>query len=249
MTDNYAIVTGANGQIGNNLARKFLDSGKRLLLMVHNRQERLADLRNDDRVLILACDLRDDVATTDALTKANSHFGTTADVLIHLASLRSSDARAVSEAAPDVFRDVLQANVWPAFHILHACLPYMQQNGYGRIVMFASDVATHGLANGAAYAAAKAAIVNLAKSAALENAEYNILINTISPGPVETNLEEDYQGEYLEFRKQYFEQARRDSLTGKLVDMNELWLLVKMLTSHVLSNITGTDIMINGRTQ
>ncbi|MBW6514911.1 MAG: SDR family oxidoreductase, partial [Candidatus Syntrophosphaera sp.] len=109
-----------------------------------------------------------------------------------------------------------------------------------------SNVALTGLKNGAAYSAAKAALVNLVKSVALETASANVLINAISPAPVETDLESDYEGEYLEFRKKYFEEFRRLSPTGKLVSKEEISHFVQLLLSYSLENFTGANIVIDG---
>jgi NAD(P)-dependent dehydrogenase (short-subunit alcohol dehydrogenase family) len=112
--------------------------------------------------------------------------------------------------------------------------------------MFGSNVVQTGLYRGSAYAAAKAAIVNLVQSIALETASANVLINAISPAPIETSLEEEYTGDYLAFRKHYFEEFRQMSPTGKLVSKEEIWLFCETLLSDKLENFTGKNIIIDG---
>lgn len=239
----YAIITGANGQVGSHIAE--LWNGPALLLY-RNRTDRLSDLATYPEKLLISCDLMDLEGLHAAISKANLKFNAAPAYLIHTASVRSSDASSVAESDPDVFHSVFTANFMGAYNILRACLPHMRTSGFGRIVVFASDVATSGLANGAAYAAAKSAMVNLVKSTALENADENILINSISPGPIDTRLEEDYHGEYLEFRKAYFKNFQRLNPTGKLISKGELMAVVRMLCSAELQNLTGRDIVING---
>lgn len=112
--------------------------------------------------------------------------------------------------------------------------------------MFGSDVSSKGLAQGSAYAAAKAAIANLVKSTAREYAPCGILINTVSPAPVETELEEDYKDEYLEFRKRYFAHFIESSATGKLVSTAELKAVVDLLINPEVNNLCGEEIFLRG---
>lgn len=239
----FAIITGSNGQMGSYIAE--LWDGPALLLY-RNRTDRLADLATYPEKLLAGCDLMDLEGLHSAITKAELKFGCAPSVLIHTASVRSADALSVADSDPEVFQSVFSLNFTATYNIFRACLPRMRLAGFGRIVAFASDVAGTGLPNGAAYAAAKAAIVNLVKSAALENADANILINCVSPGPIDTRLEEDFQGEYLEFRRTYFQDFQTRNPTGKLVSKGELLTVVRMLCSGELQNLTGREIVING---
>lgn len=242
----YLIITGANGQIGSYLARYTQLQEYPQLLLFHNRKDRLEGLSDAPIRLIRSCDLLDLTALEAIIAEANMHFGATPTRLIHTATVRSSDAHSVADCDPEVFHNTVRVNLLSAVHILKAVLKYMPSKGFGRMVFYASAVTATGLSHGAAYAASKAAIVNLVKSAALENAVRGILINCISPAPIETELSADYSGDYLDFRKRYFDAHIAKTPTRKLVSLRELAVLSVLLLDDALQNLTGQEMFVNG---
>ncbi len=134
-----------------------------------------------------------------------------------------------------------------AYNILRVTLPLMPEGS--RIVLYGSNITRLGLPQGSSYAAAKAAIVNLAKSIAQEVVARGILINTVSPAPVETDLSQDYQGEYLEFRKRYFADYIAKTSSHKLIQIQELYELTRLLISDKITNITGKEFFVEGADQ
>jgi NAD(P)-dependent dehydrogenase (short-subunit alcohol dehydrogenase family) len=242
----FTVITGANGQVGSYLAKNLPAGFKPLLLLHHGDTGRIKDLDGQDGVILAGCDMRDLEALRDVLNNATFRLGVPPGRLVHTAAIRSYDAKSLAESDPRIFEEVFGTNVRMAYNILRAALPAMLANHFGRVVMFGSNVVQTGLKHGSAYAAAKSAIVSLVRSTALETAADNVLINAISPAPVDTVLEEDYQGEYLAFRQKYFEEYRRVSSTGKLVSKDELKLVCELLLSEGLENCTGCNLIIDG---
>lgn len=240
------IVTGANGQVGSHFARHIASAGQPLLLLFHRDSGRLEDLRGQAGFCLMSCDLLDLEAVKAALDEACRKLDAVPAGLVHTAAIRSYDATALAESDPAIFQEVVSTNVTMAYNVLRACLPGMLKRKFGRIVMFGSNVVLTGLNSGSAYAAAKSAIVNMVRSVALETARDNVLINAISPAPVATDLESDYEGEYLAFRQRYFESYRRLSPTGKLVSLQEITRVIEFLLSPELENLTGQNIVLDG---
>jgi len=236
------MITGANGQLGSFLAKNYYQEGYRLVLLYHRRTDRIDGLLAKSEVLAERIDLSDYAGLNGLMANRKVY----PDVLIHCASLRSSDAKALTETDPAMFKSVIETNLLSAYHVLRAVLPEMQEKGFGRVILMGSNVTRSGLAQGSAYAAAKAAIVNLGKSVARELAKANVLINSVSPAPVETDLEADYQGEYLEFRKAYFAEYLNNVPSGKLVTKLELKKVIDLLISDEIANLTGQEIFIEG---
>ncbi len=238
------LITGANGQLGSFLAERYASAGYPLLLFYHRREDRLANLLDSEQVICMQVDLRDGEAVTSALRIGLAQLGKPLGYLIHTASTRSSDALPLHLADTQVWKEIFDSNLEGVFNILKSCLPYMQAEHFGRIILLGSSVTRSGLASGSAYAAAKAAISNLARSVALENP--CICANVISPGPIDTVLEEDYSGEYLEFRRQYFETYKKQSPTHSLVSRSEIATLCDSLISDQLKSLSGEEIFITG---
>ncbi len=240
------LITGANGQIGSFLARSYHSEGYHLVMLYHERSDRLKSFENDDKCYLEAVDLTDFEAVQTAIANSFVRFGQSPDVVIHCAAVRSYDAMALAQGDPDTFKEVLDINIHSAYHILKTTLPAMLDKQYGRIVMFGSDVSRKGLKNGSAYAAAKAAIISLVQSTALEAIGTNVAINAISPAPVETILEEDYKGDYLEFRRSYFSNYLNSHPGAKLIAKAEIKRVVDLLISPDMSCLSGQEIFLKG---
>ncbi|MDD2231054.1 MAG: SDR family NAD(P)-dependent oxidoreductase [Candidatus Cloacimonetes bacterium] len=240
------LISGANGQVGSYLANAYRAEGYKLALLYHNRFERLKQFESDQNCFLQAVDLSDFASTQKAIENVTEFFKQTADALIHCAALRSYDAKALAYTNPQTFTEVISTNILGAYHIVRALLPQMLEKRYGRIVLFGSDVSRKGLKQGSAYAAAKAAIVSLAQSVALETIGTNVLINAISPAPVETNLEEDFQGEYLEFRRNYFANFLNSNPGLKLISKAEIKIVVDLLINPEIQTISGQELFMTG---
>jgi NAD(P)-dependent dehydrogenase (short-subunit alcohol dehydrogenase family) len=231
-------ISGANSQIGSYLAESYAASGYPLFLLYHNKSNRIEHLSQP----MHRVDLRDYAAVELAVKSCSKPI----DVLIHCAAVRSHDSKALYETDPLLYRNIFDSNFYPAYHVLRAILPSMTGQRFGRVVLFASDITRSGLANGSAYSAAKAAIANLAKSSSLESIKHNVLINCVSPGPVDTDLEEDFEGAYLEFRKQYFASHINNSAANALISKEEIKAVVDLLIDPRLRNICGEEIFLTG---
>ena len=238
MKNTRICISGANSQIGSYLAKAYAAAGHPLILLYHKREERITGLDAPR----FALDLLDYRAVQELLQSQPEEI----DVLIHCAAVRSSDARPLADTDPQTFHAVFDANFYPAYNLLRAILPGMREQGFGRVVLFASDITRKGLPNGSAYAAAKAAIANMARSASLEMAGNNVLINCISPGPVDTDLSEDFSGQYLEFRKAYFARHIQKCASQALVTKQEIKAAVDLLISAEMRNMCGEEIFMNG---
>lgn len=240
------LISGANSQVGSYLAKEYYKEGFQLVLLYHNRNERIAEQLGKEGIFSCSVDLCDATAVQAAISESVKQLKQNSDILIHCAAVRSSDALPLCQTEPFQFTYVLKSNIISAYNVLRYSLPPMQEKRFGRIIMFGSDVSRRGLKNGSAYAASKAAIANMVKSVALELAKDNILINTVSPAPIKTALEEDYSGEYLQFRQRYFADYLTNVPTGKFVTKEEIKKVIDLLISEDLQNLTGEEIFIDG---
>lgn len=240
------LITGANGQVGSYLAHAYRQEGNKLILFYHKRTDRLSGFVNDEACYTEAVDLGDFAQVMAAVNNACKHFTAVPEVLIHCAALRSFDAMPLAASDPVVFTQVFQANSLGAYNILRAVLPNMQDNGFGRVVLLGSDVSRSGLPNGSAYAASKAAMINMMKSVAKECLSQNIRINAISPAPIDTKLEEDYSGAYLEFRKAYFAKYLSDNPGTRLVKFHEIKNVTDLLIKPEMQSLNAEELFLSG---
>jgi NAD(P)-dependent dehydrogenase (short-subunit alcohol dehydrogenase family) len=246
MNSKVILISGANSNIGSKLAENYLDDGFSVLLLVHKNQERIEHLKSlSKRVYVASCDLSDWKSTTTSVQQIIAEATLLPYALIHTATIRSNDSLSLVESDPVKWADIIQTNILVAYHIVKAVLPYMLEQHEGRIVLFGSEVSRSGLAFGTAYAASKSAISNMTKSLALELADSGILVNTLSPGPVQTD-DQQFEPKYREFRKEYFTKQLSKIALNRFVTISDIYPLCKFLSSEQNSYLTGEEIFLAG---
>jgi len=242
------IITGANGQTAVHLAENLLGQGCYLLLIAHDRTDRIEPLLKKYPTLcsFKQCDLTDFEQTKSVVAEIKTAGQKKPDALIHTAAIRSYDAKALSDSDPDIWNSIILRNITMTYNVLKCTLPLMIEQQKGKIVLFGSNVTRTGLPYGSAYAASKAAMANLVRTVAWETASDNIQINLVSPAPIDTKLEEDYRGEYLNFRKEYFEAYKKSHPAHKLVSLKDITEIVISLLNFDMNSVSGEEIYITG---
>lgn len=242
------IITGANGQIAVQLANALIDKKCTLLLLINRRSERIDRLvsRYPEQCFVANCNLASFQETDQSLQALIRQAGRVPLGLVHTAAVRSYDAMPLYDSDPEFWTNTICSNVSFAYNILRSSLPYMVQANSGKVVLMGSNVTRTGLTNGSAYAASKAAVANLVRSTALEMARHNIQINMVSPGPVATNLAEDYTGDYLIFRERYFAAYQTSHPTRKLVGIDDVVQVIMSLLRTDITMQSGEEIFLTG---
>lgn len=149
------------------------------------------------------------------------------------------------DSSPESWRRIVDINLYGPLNTLHAVCRRMRQNGGGRVVNIASDAGRVGSGNVAVYSACKAGLIGLTKSLAREFAQYNILLNTISPGPTHTPLMEAVVGSGPEGAKYWESLARMIPLRRVGIPEDHAGL-ASFLIGAEASYITGQTISVSG---
>ncbi len=135
---------------------------------------------------------------------------------------------------------VMAVNVRGVVHSIQACIPAMREQGYGRIVLTSSITgAIVGAPNLSHYAASKAALLGLMRSAALEFVADGITVNAVQPGNVRTAGIEA-------FGQAFIDEMVKSIPVGRLAEPAEVGWVVRFLASEEAAYITGQAIVIDG---
>ena len=156
----------------------------------------------------------------------------------------------IEESSYEAIQKVFATNLLGTIYCLQQVLPVMKQQGFGSIVLMASDQAFIAKEQCAIYGASKAAIAQLAKSTALDYAQYGIRVNCVCPGTIDTPM---YQTVLEQFQQKtgLSESSIRDQVAEKL-PLNrvgrpeEVARVVGFLCSEAASFMTGTLVNIDG---
>jgi 3-oxoacyl-[acyl-carrier protein] reductase len=240
MTSRIILVTGANGGLGQAIARAFLDESPNnsVWLGVHKRRDAADALAADavDRCFVTTLDVRQAESWRAAIEQILARHQRI-DVLVNNAGRHEDGLLATMPES--AWSGVLATNLDATFHGCQAVMtPMISQRG-GRIVNIASLSALLAPAGQTNYAAAKAGVVALTQSLAKEVARMNITVNAVCPGYVET---EALAGMNAEERKgaQSRIPMRRFGRPG------EIAAAVRFLACADASYITGSVLKVDG---
>ncbi len=192
------LITGASGGMGSEIAKLFAEYGARLGLHYFNNkgntEELLKEIRNGGgEAEILHADLKNKKEGEGLIKSFVEKFGGI-DILINNAGA-IHDYRHFSELDEKSFQDTFNLNTKAPFHLMGEVFSRMKEQGGGRIVNLSSvNVKYGGSAKSMHYVAAKAALESLTLGFAKEGAEYNILVNAIRCGVIDTPMRTRIKG-------------------------------------------------------
>ena len=191
--DRICIVTGGGRGIGEAVARACAREGAQVTVASRTMSEleNVAQSITEDggRATAVRADVADPTEVHDLVTVTLERHGRV-DLLINAAGVYGPIGYAW-EADPDEWATAISINLLGTFLCCQAVLPHMVTRREGRIVNFAGGGAATPLARFSAYAASKAAVVRLTETLAQEVREFNVFVNAIAPGAVDTKLQDD----------------------------------------------------------
>ena len=232
-----ALVTGASGGIGGEIARALHAQGATVGLS-GTRIEPLEKLKGElgERAHVLPCNLGDPAAIEALLKSADGTLGGI-DVLVNNAGL-TRDNLALRMKDED-WQKVIDVNLTAGFRLARGAMRGMMKKRWGRIVGITSIVGVTGNPGQANYAAAKAGMIGMSKSLAQEVASRGITVNCVAPGFIETQMTDALNAE----------QRARIMATipaGRLGQSAEIAAAVVYLASPEAAYVTGQTIHVNG---
>jgi len=199
LTDKVAIVTGSSRGLGRACARELADHGTKVVLNYYTNKESADELlaemtgKGQEAIVVQAGVAHPDDCNR-LIEETVKRFGGV-DILVNNAGVNRD--RTIRRMSAEEWREVMATDLDSIFYCTYAAVPHMIERGGGRIVNMSSIVGQMGNLGQSNYAAAKAGIVGFSKSAAQELAKFNITVNALCPGFIETemvtNLTEDVQ--------------------------------------------------------
>ncbi len=236
-----AVITGGAQGIGLETARAFLTHGSNVALIdlqsdkLQSVQKELRSAFPKSKIEIFSLDISDSTKVNAAVGNIVSSFSTI-DILINNAGiLRDATLLKMEEKQ---FDQVIDVHLKGTFLLTQACAKIMSEKKYGKIVSL-SSVASRGNFGQTNYSAAKAGIIGMTKTWALELSRYGINVNAIAPGLIETDMTRSIPAPVLENLVSKIPLKRMGSVS-------EIANLICFLASDDSSYIQGEVIHING---
>ena len=192
-----AIVTGGAQGFGFDIAKRFLDSGAKVIIwdidpkMIDKAIKDLNSPNISSRIVDVS-NFEDVQKSADDIIKNNN-----IDILINNAGITGPTA-SLWEYDIETWKNVVNINLMGTFNCCRAVVPNMIKNNYGRIVNVASVAGKDGNANASAYSAGKAGAIGLTKSLGKELADKNIAVNAITPAGAKTRILDQMTKEHVQ---------------------------------------------------
>jgi 3-oxoacyl-[acyl-carrier protein] reductase len=237
LTGKTALITGASGGIGGDIARALHAAGATVALS-GTREAPLQALAEElgERAHVLTCNLSDADAVEALPKQAIAAMGRV-DILVNNAGITKDNL--FMRMKDEEWQSVLDVNLTSTMRLCRGVVRGMMKARWGRIINISSVVGSTGNPGQANYAASKAGMVGMTKSLAYEIANRGITVNAVAPGFIATAMTEKLN------------EAQKDAIltqipAARMGDSKEIAAAVLYLASPEAAYVTGTTLHVNG---
>ena len=231
-----AVITGGSSGIGAATARRFAAEGATVAIFDRD-GEGAIKIANEVGGHAYALDVRDAEEITTTIDLVAQTLGQI-DILVNNAG--TGDLRPMHTVDDKLWHRLIDVNLTGTFNVTRAVIPYMLETGGGSIVNNASVSGVTPTRNEAPYSAAKAGVISLTKSAALEYGP-TVRVNCVAPGHIRTPLTAVW-----EQMPDTFEPIAAQIPLGRIGEADEVAEVILFLASDRSSYITGQTLLIDG---
>ncbi len=231
------IITGASGGIGNAIVKELYENEANILA-TGTKKEKLEDLKSKFKnIKILSFDISQHKKIDEFIDNATKELGGELNCIVNNAGI-AKDNLAIRMSFEE-WKNVIDTNLTSTFLLSKAAIKKMLKNKNGKVINITSVVGHTGNLGQANYTAAKAGLVAMSKTLAIEYAKKNINVNCISPGFIKTNMTEMIDSKYKDIIISKIPSAR-------LGEPEDVANAVLFLASNQSDYINGETLHVNG---
>ena len=238
LKDKIVLITGASHGIGKESAYCLASHGSKIIVNYNQSEEHAFNIVKDIGNSAIA--IKADVSKADEVKKMfdaiKERFGRL-DVLVNNAGIIHSSMLLLTKETD--YDSVFNVNLKGTFLCTQQAVKMMMRQKSGKIINLSSIVGIKGEATYSAYSASKAGIIGLTKSTAKELGRYNIMVNAIAPGIIETKMTDQIKNELKE-------ELKKNIALGRIGKPKDVASVVLFLASDLSNYISGQIIGVDG---
>ena len=232
-----AIITGGASGLGKLVAARIVAEGGKVALWDLNADTLAATKDEVGATHVVALDVSDQAAVEAAARETAAALGKV-DILVCSAGITGATAT-VWDYPVDSWQRVIDINLNGLFYCNRAVVPFMLENGYGRIVNLASVAGKEGNPNASAYSASKAGVIGLTKSIGKELAGKGVIANALTPATFESPI-------LAQMPQSQVDYMRSKIPMGRLGEVSESAAMVCFMASEECSFTTASTFDTSG---
>lgn len=240
LKDKVAIITGGTFGIGEATAYLFAKEGAKVVIAARNKEKGARVVQkikeNGGEAMFVRTDVSVEEDIINLMNETVKEYG---KIDILFANAGVGDMGDVEDVTLEDWNRTISVDLTGLFLSNKYAIAEMRKTGGGSIINCASILGHVGQPSVSAYAAAKGGVVNLTRSLAVENAKYNIRVNAVCPGYIETDILSGLTDEMLEHLKSLHP-------VGRLGKPEEVAYPVLFLASDESSFVTGANLLVDG---
>jgi 3-oxoacyl-[acyl-carrier protein] reductase len=239
LTNKVTLITGGSRGIGAACVKYFIQANSKVAFTYKQRKDEADKLAGQFKdVLPVKADMESETEINACVEEVIKKFGKI-DILVHNAGIWNDGT--IEKLTLDGWEELMRINLTSNFLFVKAVLPSMKQNKFGRIINISSTAGQRGEAFHSHYAASKGGMISFTKSLAIELAPFNITANSVAPGWVDTELNDEVFAD-AEFK----EAARKGIPVGRIPTAEDIAGPVLFLASELARHINGEILNVNG---
>lgn len=244
-----AIITGGSGGIGAAIAQLFCEEGAAVLLVDRNEDALAATIETikahtpNANIGSATLDLAQEASAALAVARAKAAFGAL-DIVVNNAGIRFYEP--LAEARSETWHEILAVNLLSYAYLAREAVREMRAGGGGSIVNVSSTHAVNPRAGMGQYDVTKAGIISLTRTLAAEEAQHNIRVNAVCPGPILTPFHVKRAEASGLTAADLKTERRKDCMMRRWAEPREVAFPILWLASGEASYVTGTALMVDG---
>ncbi|MCY8471703.1 3-hydroxybutyrate dehydrogenase [Bacillus sp. FSL K6-1012] len=252
MKKQVALVTGAAGGIGFEIAKEFAREGADVIISDVNPKacgEAAAKLNEEGfSATGIPCDVTKEEQIADIVHTIKTRYGRL-DTLVNNAGMQH--VAPIEEFPTERFEQLIRVMLTAPFIAMKHVFPLMKKQQFGRIINIASVNGLVGFAGKAAYNSAKHGVIGLTKVGALEGAPHGITVNALCPGYVDTQLVRNQLSDLSKTRNVPYESVLEEVIfplvpQKRLLSVKEIADYAVFLASEKAKGVTGQAVVLDG---